>query len=680
MHAPQAPKPDDAGLHTKPALAPLFGTACIVAGGAMALFGARSYAPLAGLILRAPRPSPPRSEGSPQPWSSAPRRWRRSITGAGCTRPGSRRTSWPTGRFGYGLALVLSFHLFMVARDGGGDAHLRALLFDAGTQLISVAALAVVAGVAYAGWLHPLCGDADDGLVPYQAIVEAQKASYDFALGVEYPDDWKSARTGRRRWLTLPEHSLWTNLFIFGGIDSGKTSSLAYPLVLQALAKFKEDAELRPSIVLLDLKGDNALRLYDFCKKLGREDELFIISPGNQILERGAGARPQQGRRADDPEGALPHLEPDRRKRAPRISAPPSCSTGSPRPTTDRSSAGAWSTSRTSRPSSCRRPCRSSTSSVATGRLTLLDVYHFAYDPNERNGYIDDARVDGTTAQLYFKNRFQQMKPEDQGHLISGLTAKLSKITSPSLASTFCAKATSTRGPRAFPGFIDLVVNRPGIIVFSVPEAIYSRQLCRVLGIMFLRAFHTEVLRRSTSQFAESGGNTKRLVMNVVDECWAFMNKGVASLHGREPAGARVQRVPHAVARSNPRAVPRHRRGQFPHEGAPLRQRQRHPQALRGPPRHAQGDPREHVDKRFSAGRAPRRVHAGRAREGPGPLAQHLVQRAAPPAVLAARDPTPPARPRRRPPLHEGRAARGVRHGGDAVVPAALPPAPPALS
>jgi hypothetical protein len=46
---------------------------------------------------------------------------------------------------------------------------------------------------------------------------------------------------------------------------------------------------------------------------------------------------------------------------------------------------------------------------------------------------------------------------------------------------------------------------------------------------MFMRAFHAEMLQRSTSQFVESGGNAKRLVMNVVDECWAFMNRGVAN-------------------------------------------------------------------------------------------------------------------------------------------------------
>src|SRR6185503_6904661 len=49
--APSAP--DDAGLHRKPALAPVFGTACLVAAGTMLLVGARAYRPLTDLVLRA---------------------------------------------------------------------------------------------------------------------------------------------------------------------------------------------------------------------------------------------------------------------------------------------------------------------------------------------------------------------------------------------------------------------------------------------------------------------------------------------------------------------------------------------------------------------------------------------------------------------------------------------------
>ena len=528
MNSKGSPAPaSDAGLHKKPALAPVFGTACFVAAVAMSLVGARSYAPLAELILGiAKRPDALR-------WISA------GIGGLVLVlavvehirrlKPPRLPTYLLANRaLGYGLVLTTAIHLFLIPQGAGDDAHLRALLFDAQEQLTALATSLVLSLVAYAGWLHPLCDDDGQKLAPYQTIVEALKDTYDFVLGVEYPEDWKCAKTGPKKWLVLGEHSLWTNLFVFGGIDSGKTSSLAYPLVIQALMKCKQDEELRPSIVLLDLKGDNALRIYDFCKKLGREEEMWIISPGNQILD----------------EAQRPVLDAKGRPIIPRDRFLTWNPVGGNAPADLRASLlldGLAATNDGPKLGGSAEYFENVESEFLSatvqlfdivlghGNVNLLDVYRFAYDPKARQQLIEDRRVEGTTAQLYFQNRFQKMKPEDQGHLISGLTAKLSKLTSPSVASTFCADAVSMRTTRPFPGFIDLVVNKPGIVVFSVPEAIYSRELCRVLGIMFMRAFHTEVLRRSTSQFAESGGNTKRLVMNVVDECWAFMNKGVAS-------------------------------------------------------------------------------------------------------------------------------------------------------
>lgn len=517
----------DAGLHKKPALAPLFGTACFVAAVAMSLVGAKSHAPLAGLILGV---------------AKHPEVLRAVAIGIGALVCGLavvehlRRLKPPklppyllaNRALGYGLVLAIAIHCFLVARDAGDDAHLRALLFDEREQLMALATALLLSVVAYAGWLHPLCDDDGHRLVPYQTVIESLKNTYDFVLGVEYPDDWKRANAGRKNWLILGEHSLWTNLFVFGGIDSGKTSSLAYPLVIQALMKCKDDDELRPSIVLLDLKGDNAVRIYDFCKKLGREDELWIISPGNQILDEAQRpVRDNKGR---------PIIPLDRfltwnpiGGNAPADLRASLLLDGLAATNDGPKLGGSAEYFENVEAEFLSATVQLFDIVLGHGNVNLLDVYRFAYDPKARQQLIEDRRVEGTTAQLYFQNRFQRMKPEDQGHLISGLTAKLSKLTSPSVASTFCADAESLRYTRAFPGFTDLVVNKPGIVVFSVPEAIYSRELCRVLGIMFMRAFHTEVLRRSTSQFAESGGNTKRLVMNVVDECWAFMNKGVAS-------------------------------------------------------------------------------------------------------------------------------------------------------
>ncbi|MCC7074929.1 MAG: type IV secretory system conjugative DNA transfer family protein [Deltaproteobacteria bacterium] len=524
MNASALP-PDDEGLHKKPALAPVFGTACLGAALAMLLVGARAHAPLTHFILRvATHPEELKALSIALPCAVA----------IAAVFEHVRRLKPPrlpvyllaNRAVGYALVLTVAFEMHMVARDAGADAHLRALLFDTLTQLQALAVVAVAAVVAYAAWLHPLCEDAAGDLEPYQLVVDRLKDTYDFVIGVEYPDDWKQAQKGSKRWYILGEHSLWTNLFVFGGIDSGKTSSLAYPLVIQALMKFKEDEALRPSIVLLDLKGDNALRVYDFCKKVGREKEFWVISPGNQILDedqrpvvdkRGRPIIPRDRFLAWNPIGGAAPAD----LRASLLLDGLASTNDGPK------LGGSAEYFENVEAEFLSATIQLLDMVRGAGCANLLDVYKFAYNPEERRSVVESPKANGT-AQLYFRNRFSQMKPEDQGHLISGLTAKLSKLTSPSVKSTFCPEDGDDT-VRRFPGFTELVVNKPGIVVFSVPEAIYSRDLCRVLGIMFMRAFHTETLRRSTTQFAESGGNTKRLVMNVVDECWAFMNKGVAS-------------------------------------------------------------------------------------------------------------------------------------------------------
>ena len=50
-----------------------------------------------------------------------------------------------------------------------------------------------------------------------------------------------------------------------------------------------------------------------------------------------------------------------------------------------------------------------------------------------------------------------------------------------------------------------------------------------MLGVVFLSTFHKQMLRRSDTTFKAAGGNTERLVMQFTDECWAYMNPGVAS-------------------------------------------------------------------------------------------------------------------------------------------------------
>lgn len=97
------------------------------------------------------------------------------------------------------------------------------------------------------------------------------------------------------RWLTLPETALYTNLFITGGIGSGKTAAVAYP-VLKQMIGFERPVEVRTpsgqvevhsfkfSGVALDEKGDFIQAATAFAAEWGREADIVRITPGGHWL------------------------------------------------------------------------------------------------------------------------------------------------------------------------------------------------------------------------------------------------------------------------------------------------------------------------------------------------------------------------------------------------------------
>lgn len=97
----------------------------------------------------------------------------------------------------------------------------------------------------------------------------------------------------RPRWLTLPELSLYTGVFVTGGIGSGKTSAVAYPALKQLLGfrrlvKIRgrdsavRDEEWKFSGLVLDEKGDFTRAAVEFASEWGRGDDVIRIAPGGK--------------------------------------------------------------------------------------------------------------------------------------------------------------------------------------------------------------------------------------------------------------------------------------------------------------------------------------------------------------------------------------------------------------
>jgi hypothetical protein len=70
------------------------------------------------------------------------------------------------------------------------------------------------------------------------------------------------------------------------------------------------------------------------------------------------------------------------------------------------------------------------------------------------------------------------------------------------------------------------LMERPGIVVFSCPPAVYTKGLSRLMALLFLKSFQQAMERRSDDAFP---GNKKRPVVMFADEAHYVFNQGMAS-------------------------------------------------------------------------------------------------------------------------------------------------------
>jgi hypothetical protein len=100
----------------------------------------------------------------------------------------------------------------------------------------------------------------------------------------------------RHRIERLPELSLYTGVFVTGGVGSGKTSAVAYPALRQLLGFRREvairrrsDASLRKAAwtfsgLVMDEKGDFTRAATQYAEDWGRADDIIRIVPGGKWI------------------------------------------------------------------------------------------------------------------------------------------------------------------------------------------------------------------------------------------------------------------------------------------------------------------------------------------------------------------------------------------------------------
>lgn len=412
--------------------------------------------------------------------------------------------------------LIFAFAL-QALRVSQNSAHMAFLFDDTRTQVLALLPFVAYSSVAYLAWIWPRPIEVPTDHRPYQIMVQNLKNSYDLVVGLHRPTDWRKCEEGPEQWLILRESSLWTNIFGFGGIGSGKTSAIAYPLLIQILSKYPDDAAMRPAVMMLDLKGDNAEKVYRFCRNLGRAEEFIVIRPGNELRDiKGKHVIPPSAFRTWNPVGGKEPAEIRANFLLDGLNA------------VDESSSKSSSSEYFER---IEREFLIAAISMfdavfGHGNVTLYHLYRFCYDESYRESIANHKNVKDTDAKRYFEKAIEVLDADQKTQLVSGLRAKLAPIATPVMQQTFCPDEGATT--KHFEGFVETLVNKPGVVVFSVDEGQYGREIARLLGVMFMRYFHQALLKRNSSSFAAAGNNMKRLVVQMTDEASAYMNPGVA--------------------------------------------------------------------------------------------------------------------------------------------------------
>lgn len=83
-------------------------------------------------------------------------------------------------------------------------------------------------------------------------------------------------------YLIIPEKGMFQNFFITGTIGTGKTASVMYPFLKQAIFYGANDPGKKAGMLILDVKGNFYEQAVKFAKEAGRKDDLVIIKLGGE--------------------------------------------------------------------------------------------------------------------------------------------------------------------------------------------------------------------------------------------------------------------------------------------------------------------------------------------------------------------------------------------------------------
>lgn len=79
------------------------------------------------------------------------------------------------------------------------------------------------------------------------------------------------------KWICIGEKGLYQNVLITGTIGTGKTASVMYPFTKQIMNFHSDNPDLKPGMLILDVKGNFYKKTLEFAEEAGRLDDIILI-------------------------------------------------------------------------------------------------------------------------------------------------------------------------------------------------------------------------------------------------------------------------------------------------------------------------------------------------------------------------------------------------------------------
>jgi hypothetical protein len=315
-------------------------------------------------------------------------------------------------------------------------------------------------------------------------------------------------------WIIVDEKGMYQNFLITGTIGTGKTASAMYPFTKQAMFYKTYDPNLKPGMLILDVKGNFYKQVVKFAEEAGRKDDVIIIELGGEYKYN-------------------PVHKPNLRPLVLANRSKTVLSLFSPRGTSD----GYWLDKAELLIAECIKLSRlyngGYTTFVEINKLVNNKVYLNTriseLIEDSSNGLLTDEEDEEFETTLdYFDNEYTNLS-ENTLSIIQSVVTQMTQFfyTDPEIRNTFSPSINELN----FEGFQD-VIDKGKIVILKMNIAQY-RNLAKTIAAYMKLEFQSEVMQR----LIREGANVNRPVYFIADEFQEFITATDAEFfaQSREP-------------------------------------------------------------------------------------------------------------------------------------------------